>query len=303
MRKHNLCFLMKAAVLAAAMQVAAGQQPPAPATGGMGRGGPGGAPLTLNFADRTGFEQIFDGKSLEGWDGAREIWRVENGVIVAESTPENPAGTTFLIWRGGVPADFELKLEIKIEGQGGNSGVQYRSRNVLPSASFGAGRGGPAAGAPGGGGSPAQPAGGRGPGGGPMPVATYSKWNLFGPQADFDMAGSMAGQLFEGGRQPGERGITTRPGQVVVLREGQPNVLAATIATADELKASFKPGDWNQYHIVVRGRTYLHILNGRLISVTIDDDNSKRHDKGLIGLQIEGASLKVSFRDIWLKRL
>jgi hypothetical protein len=113
----------------------------------------------------------------------------------------------------------------------------------------------------------------------------------------------MAGQLFEGGRFPGERGITTRPGQVVRLQAGQPPALLATIATADEVKASFKRDDWNQYYIVVRGYTFFHFLNGRLMSVTIDDDPMKRVAKGLIGLQIEGNNLKVSFRDIWLKNM
>lgn len=307
-----------------------------------GRGGRGGAAQTVNFDDHTGFSQIFDGKTLNGWDGTTDIWRVENGEIVAESTADKPAGTTFLIYRGSEPADFELKLEMKIEGKGGNSGIQYRSYNVEPSSSFGANRGsaqgqagggqarGGAQGQAPGGQSPAgapdgaqgqmsgaearggaqdqarggQAAGGRGAGGGGMVMnSAYNKWNLFGPQADFDMNGNMAGQLFEGGRQPGERGITTSPGSMVLLSEGQQPKLLANIASAEELRSSFKAGDWNQYHIVVRGSTYVHILNGRLITVTVDDDATKRHPKGLIGLQIEGSELKVSFRNVWLKIL
>src|SRR5262245_5797676 len=63
------------------------------------RGGPGETPLAINFADHTGFISIFDGKTLNGWDGATEVWHVEDGAIVGESRPEKPAGTTFLIWR------------------------------------------------------------------------------------------------------------------------------------------------------------------------------------------------------------
>ena len=74
-------------------------------------------------------------------------------------------------------------------------------------------------------------------------------------------------------------------------------------ASLDDLKKSFKPNDWNQYHVIVRGNTLIHILNDRVASVTIDDDATKRTMKGLIGLQIEGGDLKVSFRDIWLKTL
>ena len=52
--------------------------------------------------------------------------------IVGESSPEHPSGTTNIIWRGGEPANFELKLEMKLEGSGANGGVQYRSFHVDP---------------------------------------------------------------------------------------------------------------------------------------------------------------------------
>ncbi|MGE3315516.1 MAG: family 16 glycoside hydrolase [Planctomycetaceae bacterium] len=75
------------------------------------------------------FKDIFDGKTLEGWDGNPKFWRVEDGMITGETTKENPTdGNTFLIWRKGQTADFQLKLEYKIVG--GNSGIQYRSFEV-----------------------------------------------------------------------------------------------------------------------------------------------------------------------------
>jgi 3-keto-disaccharide hydrolase len=81
-------------------------------------------PLAID--DRTGFESIFDGKTLKGWDGDPQMWRVEDGVIIGESTTEKPLKmNTFLIWRGGQPKDFELKLEYRINST--NSGIQYRS--------------------------------------------------------------------------------------------------------------------------------------------------------------------------------
>lgn len=80
-------------------------------------------------ADKDGWEQIFDGKTLKNWDGNPELWRVEDGAITGETTKEKPTkGNTFIIYRGGEPADFELKLEFKITGH--NSGIQYRSFEV-----------------------------------------------------------------------------------------------------------------------------------------------------------------------------
>lgn len=73
-----------------------------------------------------GFQRIFDGKTLAGWDGDPRFWRVEAGSIVGQTEPgAMPRQNTFLIWRGGSPADFELKAEYRIAG--GNSGIQYRS--------------------------------------------------------------------------------------------------------------------------------------------------------------------------------
>jgi hypothetical protein len=80
-------------------------------------------------ADDDGFRPIFDGRSLAGWDGNPKLWRVEDGVITGETTAANPAkGNTFLIWRGGKPADFELKAEFRMPNPGfANSGIQIRS--------------------------------------------------------------------------------------------------------------------------------------------------------------------------------
>jgi hypothetical protein len=102
-----------------AQQTGAPQGPPR----GQGRG-PGIEALAMD--DRTGFESIFDGKTLKGWDGDPAVWRVENETILGESTAEKPLkANTFLIWRGGQPKDFDLKLEYRINST--NSGVQYRS--------------------------------------------------------------------------------------------------------------------------------------------------------------------------------
>lgn len=69
----------------------------------------------------------FDGRTLDGWDGDRSHWRVENGEIVGRSTRENPvAHSEYLVWSGAMPNDFELRCRIKLHG--GNSGIQYRSR-------------------------------------------------------------------------------------------------------------------------------------------------------------------------------
>lgn len=71
-------------------------------------------------------EPIFNGKDLTGWDGNPQLWSVQDGVIVGQTTPENPAEhNTFLIWEGDPVEDFTLTLDFRLTS--GNSGVQYRS--------------------------------------------------------------------------------------------------------------------------------------------------------------------------------
>lgn len=88
-------------------------------------------PVTDSGANKEeGFVQMFDGKTMNGWDADTGYWRVENGALVGEVTPAKPLkNNTFIIWRGGTPGDFEFKAEYKINAEG-NSGVQYRSEEL-----------------------------------------------------------------------------------------------------------------------------------------------------------------------------
>lgn len=76
------------------------------------------------------FVSLFDGKTLTGWKAHQpEYWRVEDGAITGESTPELPCTSNqFLVWQGGDVSDFELRLQFRVRGNGCNSGVQFRSK-------------------------------------------------------------------------------------------------------------------------------------------------------------------------------
>jgi hypothetical protein len=79
--------------------------------------------------EEKGFVPIFNGKNLSGWEGEEGFWSVQDGAITGETTPENPCGpATYLMWRGGKAADFELRFAYRIFS--GNSGVQFRSRDL-----------------------------------------------------------------------------------------------------------------------------------------------------------------------------
>jgi hypothetical protein len=79
--------------------------------------------------DGDGFISLFDGKSLDGWEGKTAFWSVRDGAITGETTEDNPTqGNTFLIWRDGELDDFELRCQFRIRNH--NSGIQYRSKEL-----------------------------------------------------------------------------------------------------------------------------------------------------------------------------
>jgi hypothetical protein len=108
-----------------ALLLLSGQESARPAAPKPPRTAPNPANLVPPLAE-TGFEQMFDGKSLKDWDADPDFWRVENGAIVGETKPDHqPKQNIFCIWRGGEPADFHFKAQYRMTG--GNSGIQYRS--------------------------------------------------------------------------------------------------------------------------------------------------------------------------------
>jgi hypothetical protein len=234
-------------------------------------------PEAMDFADHTDYVSLFDGRTLTGWDGRPGVWSVEDGAIVGVSTKEKNAGNSFLVYHDVAAKDFDLKLEIKVEW-GGGSGIQYRSSTGVPPGRV-AGKGEP----------PLDP-----------------RWVMIGPQADFwypvsENAKQYSGQLYS---QNTSLGIVAWRGQVVQSELGKPPRLVAAIGDRAQLGTYVKDGEWNQYTIIARGGVILHILNGQLMAVLVDDDpNSTTNVSGLFGLQIEGTPCKVSFRDLWLRKI
>lgn len=269
--------LIASAIVTAGIFLLAAQPPAGPAgasggSGGRGRGGLFRQPDPIDFSDHTGWSELFDGKTLDGWDGNADIWRVENGALIGEYTtpPGTRNGETFIIWKRGEPENFELKLEIKLEGPTADSGIQYRSY-MTPQA------------------NETNPAPGL-------------KWSLSGYQFDFNFPNNYTGQIVDGGR--GNRGIVAFRGQMVRTEQGKNPRLLSMLGTPEELGGYFKINDWNQVHLIARGNTLIQTINGHVMAILIDDDATKARAKGLIGLQCSGSgSLKVSFRNIWLKNL
>ncbi len=220
-------------------------------------------------------KQIFNGKDLTGWEGTPSLWSVQDGAITGKTAadPANPAKSilkhnTFLVWKGGTVGDFELTFKYRIEK--GNSGVQYRSKELAP------GENGPI---------------------------------ISGYQADFEAGAKYSGILYE------ERGraILALRGQKTVIKpvakdpadpkskDFKVEVTGET-GNSDEIQASIKNEDWNDYKIVAKGNHVQHFINGKQTIDVTDEDTAHAPKEGLLALQIHaGPPMVVQFKDFILK--
>jgi hypothetical protein len=85
--------------------------------------------LARSAENESGFTQLFDGKSLTGWEGNEKIFRVEKGAIVAGTLKARIPNNEFLCTMKEY-GDFELRLKAKLVGEGKNAGVQFRSQRI-----------------------------------------------------------------------------------------------------------------------------------------------------------------------------
>ena len=125
-----------------------------------------------------------------------------------------------------------------------------------------------------------------------------NKFAMKGYQFDLDGRKRYDGNNYE---EKGRLFLAVR-GQMSRVMGGRVPVVLSSWGTSDDL-ANVPTADWNAAHIIARGNVASHILNGRLMSITIDDDAPNRKMDGLIGMQVHvGPPMKIEYRNIRLKR-
>ena len=218
-------------------------------------------------AQESGFQSLFDGQSLDGWEGDEKFWRAEDGVLIGQTTDQvKTPKNTFLVYSKEEFGDFELRFSYRV--QGGNSGIQYRSRLI-------------------------------------------SKWVVKGLQADFEDKmhngqDRFSGMFFE----ENGRMFMGQRGDVVFVRTGQdnPNKPAiekvASVGDPVELETVIRRDDWNDYVVIARNNVFIHIINGQVMSIGIDEDPTNFRKTGVLAWQLHaGPPLKIEMKDIRLRRM
>ncbi|MGB7394521.1 MAG: DUF1080 domain-containing protein [Pricia sp.] len=227
--------------------------------------------------DSEGFVRIFDGKTLNGWEGDSTYWSVKNGNLTGEVTPETLLeNNTFIIWQEGQPDDFELKLEVKI-AEAGNSGINYRSEKI-----------------------DTIPYGLRG-----YQADIDGKNRYTGQNYEEKKRATLAYR--------GEKAIINsqdNPDEPGSLRANvgkncwQSREVVTSLGESDSLKAKIKSEDWNEVHLIIKENRLQHYVNDVLMSDVTDSDTINRMMSGHLGVQVHvGPPMTVEFRNIRLKEL
>jgi hypothetical protein len=228
-------------------------------------------PIIISFLALVTFAQagektLFNGKDLTGWNGDPKFWSVEDGALTGKTTAENPAShNTFIIWKDGEPADFELTLQFKMtpgdDKKYTNSGIQFRSKIHDP-----------------------------------------EKWIVGGYQADFEYGETYSGILYE---ERGRGILAERGQKISLTQGAQPDKpkieVAGATGVSAEIQAAIKKDDWNEYRIVAKGNHIQQFINGKL-TVDVTDETAEAAKSGVIAFQLHaGPPMQVQFKEIVLK--
>ena len=217
--------------------------------------------------DAVEFMPLFDGKTLDGWEGDQRFWRAEDGVLIGQTTKDvTTEKNTFLVYSKKEFGDFELRFSYRVTG--GNSGVQYRSEMV-------------------------------------------SKWVVKGLQADFEDKmhegkDKFSGMFFE----ENGRMFMGQRGDVVIVRSNKDKPKKpliekiATVGDNETLEKNIRREGWNDYIVIAKGNVFMHIINGHVMSVGIDEDELNAKEKGIIAWQLHaGPPLKIEMKDVRIREL
>ena len=164
--------------------------------------------------------------------------------------------------------DFELRCTVKIDH--GNSGIQYRSKQV-------------------------------------QGEKLQNNWVVGGYQDEIENTPGKAGFLYHergpGRGYPDKANYLCRVGDKVTVGEDGKSQLVTKIGENAELGKLYKKSDWNDYIIIARGNHIQHYINGYLMIDVTDNDPKNRMMEGILALQLHaGQPMVVEFKDLRLKQ-
>ena len=225
------------------------------------------AKTELPKPDSDGFVSLFDGKTLDGWQGLEGFWSVKDGVISGEENKEHAAPQTFLILKASIEdpakfANFELHYSYKFATPTGNSGLQFRSKVIDPKTS-----------------------------------------RIGGYQADCDAGRGYDGTIYDEAGVAGGRNTMSNRGEKTTWTAENKRENTPLSENNGDLQKLVKQGDWNEVVLIADGTHVTYTINGHLMT-DLHDESPKAVKQGVIGLQLHaGFVMDVQFKDLKIKFL
>ena len=225
------------------------------------------AKTELPKPDADGFITLFDGKTLDNWEGLEGFWSVKDGVISGAEDKQHAAPQTFLILKASKEdpakfANFELHYSYKFATPTGNSGVQFRSK-----------------------------------------VLDAKTSRIGGYQADCDAGRGYDGSIYDEGGVAGGRGTMSNRGDKTVWTADNKRENDRSPKATASFKKLVKQGDWNDVVLIANGNHVTYTINGHLMT-DLTDESPKEVKDGVIGLQLHaGFVMDVQYKDLKIKFL
>ncbi|HZO85962.1 MAG TPA: DUF1080 domain-containing protein, partial [Verrucomicrobiae bacterium] len=197
-----------------------------------------------------GFESLFNGKDLTGWDCEPNLWSVQDGAITAFTAEEGVTRreNTCLIWKGTV-SDFVLRLSFRLRDviteKPANSGVLYRSRRV-------------------------------------------QNWQVRGYQCDLHGPHTGSLILLEDDNDPRSmwgHSVVIKPTSRRPILESK-----GAVTNPDRFKDIIKIGDWNELEISAQGSRIVHKINGVVTLEAKDETVLAGAVPGLLAIELKRAT-------------
>ena len=121
---------------------------------------------------------------------------------------------------------------------------------------------------------------------------------ISGYQADFEAGKTYSGILYE---EKG-RGILAKRGEKTTIGENGKPTVTGQVGDSNEIQASIKDEQWNDYKIVAKGNHVQHFINGKPTADVTDNDTKNAPKEGILALQIHaGPAMVVQFKGLVLK--
>ncbi len=211
-----------------------------------------------------GFEPLFDGRTLAGWNAVPEIsasdWSVHDGAIVGIGSADRLA---YLVWKDYKLTDFELRFRYRMLTKG-NTGVEIRA---IPDVSR------------------RRPFEGYHADIGHVGIGP----NVLGAW-DFHFAKRTENQRKEHPCPLGTR--------LVIDENDIPQATKILNGLTDQ---DVHDQGWNDVRIIATGNHFEFFINGKLASEFTDNLRFGRLDQGAIGLQLHNRGMRVEFKDLRIK--